>query len=399
MTHLQQTWRWFGPNDPVTLPEIRQSGATGVVTALYHIPCGEVWSMDEIRLCQHEIEKTGLVWSVVESVNVHESIKTASPERDSFIEKYQQTLLNLGRSGIRTVCYNFMPVLDWTRTDLFYSVPDGSYALRYDAIALAGFDLYILKRPKAENDYTEEQQMKAHAYINALTQTEKNELQQTIMAGLPGTDEVFSLTEFRNHLKVYEHIDTGRLKENLFYFLKKIIPVAEECGIRMCIHPDDPPFPILGLPRIVSTEQDLIDIINAVDSNCNGITFCTGSLGARADNNLPEMIRRLGASIHFFHLRNVQRQADGSFYEADHLDGSVDMHEVMQAVIAEHEKRLNNPTRGDANIPMRPDHGHQLAFDAGKKYYPGYSAVGRLKGLAELRGLELGIRRTLSESS
>ena len=364
MTYLQQTWRWFGPNDPISLAEIKQSGAKGIVAALYHIPCGEVWPIEEIRNCQQQIEKAGLSWRVVESVNVHESIKTASQDRDAFIEKYRQTLRNLGKCGIKTVCYNFMPVLDWTRTDLSYQVTDGSGALRYDAVSLAGFDLYILKREKAGNDYSEEQKKKAQAYIDTLTPTEKNKLEQTIMAGLPGTDEVFSLDEFRDHLKVYAHIGTAELKENLFYFLRQIIPAAEEYGIKMCIHPDDPPFPILGLPRIVSTEQDLSDILHAVDSHCNGITFCTGSLGARADNNLPGMVQRFGERIHFFHLRNVQRQENGSFHEADHLDGSVDMYAVMQAVVAEHNKRLSNPDRGDLDIPMRPDHGHQMSFDA-----------------------------------
>ncbi|MDN5211712.1 mannonate dehydratase [Fulvivirgaceae bacterium BMA12] len=399
MTFLKQTWRWFGASDPTSLHEIKQSGATGIVTALYHIPCGEIWTTDEIDDCRKQIEKAGLSWSVVESVNIHESIKTASSERGAFIAKYQQTLRNLAASGIKTVCYNFMPVLDWTRTDLSYKVADGSYALRYDATALAGFDLYILKRAGAEEDYSEEQKKKAYDFIKSLASSQKNYLQQTIMAGLPGTDEVFSLEEFRRHLKVYEQIDSTQLKENLAYFLQQIIPVAEEHGIKMCIHPDDPPFPILGLPRIVSTEKDLNDVLQAIDSDCNGITFCTGSLGARGDNDLPGMIQRLGARIHFFHLRNVQRLPDGSFYEADHLDGSVDMYAVMQAAIAEQERRAVNAGDEDVRIPMRPDHGHQLAFDSGEQYYPGYSAVGRLKGLGELRGLELGIKGALSTST
>ena len=393
MAHLSHTWRWFGPDDPTGLSAIRQTGATGVVTALYHIPCGEVWPVEAIMSLKGQIEASGLSWQVVESVNVHESIKTASPRRDDFIAGYQQTLRNLAACGINTVCYNFMPVLDWTRTDLNYRVADGSYALRYDALALAAFDLYILKRSGAADAYTDEQKKQAKILLDSLKTTEKDKLQQTIMAGLPGTDEVFSLEEFRQHLQVYNHIDARQLKVNLHYFLQKIIPVAEENGINMCIHPDDPPFPILGLPRVVCTERDLNDVLAAVDSPRNGITFCTGSLGANAENDLPGMIRRLGARIHFFHLRNVQRAANGSFYEADHLDGSVDMYAVMQAVVAELEKRSGEPALGGDDIPMRPDHGHQMNFDSGKKFYPGYSAVGRLRGLAELRGLELGIRR------
>jgi len=393
--YLQQTWRWFGLNDAVTLSEICQAGATGIVTALHQIPCGEVWSVEAINQRKRMIEDAGLIWSVVESVNVHESIKTASAEREGYIEKYQQTLRNLAQCGIHIVCYNFMPVLDWTRTHLSYPVQDGSYALRYDAVALAGFELYLLQREGAEEIYSEEVQKTAQSYINALSATEKNTLQQTIMAGLPGTDEVFTPDEFRKHLEVYKDIDATQLRENLAYFLRKIIPVAEEYDIRMCIHPDDPPFPILGLPRVVNTEQDLQYIIDAVPSMYNGITFCTGSLGGRVDNDLPGIVQRLGDKIHFLHLRNVQREADGSFYEADHLAGSTDMYAVMKAVIEEQLKRQKN-NRQDIAIPMRPDHGHQMLFDADRNFYPGYSGVGRLRGLAELRGLELGIRRSLA---
>ena len=393
--YLQQTWRWFGLNDAVTLSEICQAGATGIVTALHQIPCGEVWSVEAINQRKRMIEDAGLIWSVVESVNVHESIKTASAEREGYIEKYQQTLRNLAQCGIHIVCYNFMPVLDWTRTHLSYPVQDGSYALRYDAVALAGFELYLLQREGAEEIYSEEVQKTAQSYINALSATEKNTLQQTIMAGLPGTDEVFTPDEFRKHLEVYKDIDATQLRENLAYFLRKIIPVAEEYDIRMCIHPDDPPFPILGLPRVVNTEQDLQYIIDAVPSMYNGITFCTGSLGGRVDNDLPGIVQRLGDKIHFLHLRNVQREADGSFYEADHLTGSTDMYAVMKAVIEEQLKRQKN-NRQDIAIPMRPDHGHQMLFDADRNFYPGYSGVGRLRGLAELRGLELGIRRSLA---
>ncbi len=392
--NLLPTWRWFGPSDAVTLAEIRQTGATGVVSALHHIPCGEVWTNHEIALRKKNIEDAGLTWNVVESVNIHESIKTASASREKCIENYIQTLRNLAGCGIRIVCYNFMPVLDWTRTHLNYPMADGSYGSRYDVVALAAFELRILNRKGAEEDYLEEVKQAAYAYFHKLTAKEQSDLRATIMAGLPGTDEVFSLDEFRTHLEVYKDINTIQLKENLAYFLKKIIPVCEELGIFMCIHPDDPPFSILGLPRVVKCEQDLEDVLNFYPSLHNGITFCTGSLGAKGNNDLPGMVRRLGSHIHFLHLRNVQREPNGSFYEADHLGGSVDMYEVMKAVIEEQQKRQEN-NRSDVAIPVRPDHGHQLLYDAERKFYPGYSGVGRLKGLSELRGLELGIRRSL----
>ncbi len=394
--HLLHTWRWFGPDDPISLTEIRQIGVIDLVSALHHIPCGEVWTVEEIARRKNTIEKVNLRWTVVESVNIHESIKTASPEREVYIEKYQQTLRNLARCHIHTVCYNFMPVLDWTRTHLSYLMPDGSYALRYDPVALAAFELYMLKREAAETIYTKEEKERAHGYLQSLSATEKNRLQQTILAGLPGTDEVFSPEEFRKYLEIYQDIDAAALRENLIYFLQQVIPVAEEVGIRMCIHPDDPPFSVLGLPRVVSTEQDLDYILKAVPSMHNGLTFCTGSLGAHADNDLPGIIRRLGDRIHFLHLRNVQREKDGSFYEADHLEGSVDMYGVMKAALEEQYKRVQQQ-RPDVAIPMRPDHGHQMTFDADRNYYPGYSAIGRLKGLAELRGLEMGIRKSLFE--
>ncbi len=394
--YLQPSWRWFGPNEAVTLAEVRQAGVTGVVTALHDIPCGETWPVTAIMERKKLIENVGLVWNVVESVNVHESIKTASKERDVYINNYQQTLKNLAECGIHTVCYNFMPVLDWTRTHLSYQVLDGSYALRYDAIALVAFELYLLKRKGAEENYAEEVKSKAQAYINSLTKSEQATLQQTIMAGLPGTDEVFTPEEFRKHLEVYKEIDAARLRENLIYFLNQIMPIAGEYNVKMCIHPDDPPFPILGLPRIVCNENDLKTLMEAVPSYHNGITFCTGSLGGRGDNDLPGMIERLGDRIHFLHLRNVQREDDGSFYEADHLAGSTDMYAVMKAVINEQQKRQAN-NRNDIAIPMRPDHGHQYLFDKSRKFYPGYSGVGRLRGLAELRGLEMGIRRSVYE--
>ena len=388
---LQPTWRWYGPNDAVTLPEIRQTGATGVVTALHHIPCGEVWPIVEIRQRQRIIEDIGLRWSVVESVNVHESIKTAAADRENYLEKYRKTLKHVAECGIRVVCYNFMPILDWTRTHLAYPVADGSLALRCDMNALAAFDLYLLERPGAEDDYSAEQQQTARRWLETLFDDERQVLQRTLMAGLPGTDEVYEPNAFLQLLSAYEHIDAQQLKENLFYFLRAVVPTAESLGIKLCIHPDDPPFPVMGLPRIVSTETDLKELVAAAPSPSNGITFCTGSLGARPDNDLPGMVERLGSYIHFIHLRNVQREADGSFYEADHLGGSSDMAAVMRALVAEQQSRQDSG-RDDLSIPMRPDHGHQTLFDLGRDFFPGYSAVGRLRGLAELRGLELGIR-------
>ena len=391
---LQPTWRWYGPTDAVTLPEIRQVGATGVVTALHHILVGEVWPVEEIRQRQQTITDAKLTWSVVESVNVHESIKTAAPDREDYLEKYRQTLVNLAACGIRTVCYNFMPVLDWTRTHLAYPVADGSLALRCDVRALAAFDLYILKRPEAEHDYDSQQKADAQGFLDNLSEEERHDLQQTLMAGLPGTRDVYEPNAFRQRLSTYDAIDAAQLKENLFYFLRAVVPTAEKVGVKLAIHPDDPPFPVMGLPRIVSTETDLRELIEAAPSPSNGLTFCTGSLGGRGDNDLPGIVERLGQHIHFIHLRNVQREADGSFFEADHLDGSTDMFAVMRALINEQGAR-QAAGRDDLAIPMRPDHGHQMLFDAGRPFFPGYSAVGRMRGLAELRGLELGIRRML----
>ena len=388
---LEQTFRWFGPSDEVKLSEIVQTGATGIVTALHHIPCGDVWTEKEILERKKTIKEAGLTWSVVESVNIHESIKTGSKERDFYIEQYKTTLKNLSKADIKVVCYNFMPVLDWTRTHLNYALNDKSEALLFDAIALAAFDLYILKRPNAFIEFSEDIQNKAKKYFDELSDDEKITLNKTIMAGLPGTDEVFTIPEFYTHLEKYKDIQKKELRENLVYFLKAIIKTAEEAEIKMCIHPDDPPFPILGLPRIVCNEDDLNFIVNAVDSDSNGITFCTGSLGANPENNLPQIIENLGNKIHFFHLRNVNRVKDGSFYESPHLNGSNNMFEIMKSIINEQEKR-KNLGKGIINIPMRPDHGHMILDDFSRKTYPGYSLIGRLKGLAELRGLEMGIR-------
>jgi mannonate dehydratase len=392
--NLEQTFRWFGPSDPVTLAAIRQTGATGIVNALHHIPCGEVWDFEEIEHRNNVINNAGFRWSVVESVNIHESIKTAGKGRDEYIGKYITTLKNLGKAGVKTVCYNFMPVLDWTRTNLDFRLPNNTSALRYHAPAVAAFDLYILEREGSFADFTQSQQQAAKVYLDSRGAAEKKQLINTIMAGLPGTDEVFTIDEFKEHLNKYKDTDAKALKENLAYFLKAIIPEAEKLGIKMCIHPDDPPFPILGLPRVVCTEKDLEDVVDFYASASNGITFCTGSLGARTDNDLPGIMSRLGAHVHFLHLRNVQFEPDGSFYEADHLGGSNDMYAIMKNVILEQNKRLQSG-RDDIAIPMRPDHGHKLLDDFNYNTYPGYSVIGRLKGLAELRGLEMGIKRSI----
>jgi len=394
ISNLLQTFRWFGPSDLVSLQTIRQCGATGIVTALHHIPVGEAWSLDEINKTKAIINIAGLSWDVVESVNVHESIKTAGSERDKYIEHYITTIKNLANANIKVVCYNFMPVLDWTRTDLDFRLPNNASALRCSVSELAAFDLYVLEREGACTTYNTEQQQKAKVLLDSLSNDKKQQLMSNILAGLPGTNKTLSIAEFKGHLQKYAETDADKLKQNLAYFLQAIIPYAEEAGVKMCIHPDDPPFSILGLPRVVSTEQDLTDVINYSRSPSNGITFCSGSLGARAENDLPGIVERLGANIHFLHLRNVQREADGSFYEAEHLGGSTDMYAVMKNVIREQKKRIDTG-RDDIVIPMRPDHGHKLFYDFDYNTYHGYSAIGRLKGLAELRGLEMGIKRSL----
>lgn len=393
-SNLEQTFRWYGPSDPVTLAAVRQTGATGVVTALHHIPSGEVWPTEEIEKHKNSILTAGLRWSVVESVNIHESIKTAGADREKYAQNYIITLKNLSQAGIKTVCYNFMPVLDWTRTDIDYRLPNGASALRFHAPALAAFDLYILEREDAYKEFSAQQQEQAKLLFDSFTDEEKKKLTKNVMAGLPGTRDVLSIDEFKAHLEKYKGIDAATLRQNLAWFLQTIIPEAEKAGIKMSIHPDDPPLPIFGLPRIISTERDLLEVVNTAPSPSNGLTFCTGSLGARPDNDLPAMIERLGKHIHFLHLRNVQREPDGSFYEADHLSGSTDMYAVMKSVLNEQKRRLESG-RHDIAIPMRPDHGHKLLDDFNYDTFPGYSAIGRLKGLAELRGLEMGIKNTL----
>ena len=384
---LLQTWRWFGPSDPVSLQDVLQAGAQGIVTALHHIPHGDVWSIEEIQKRQKELSVFGLNWEVVESVTIHETIKTRTGKYQEYINNYKKSLRNIAACGISVVTYNFMPVNDWARTDLNYLMPDGSRALYFSWYDMAVFDVFILKRPNAGDDYTESILNEAERLYKSYTQQKLDELAGIIMFGIPG-EKRQTLEGMRSRLKEYEGIDHATLQQNLISFLKEVVPVAEEEGIRLAIHPDDPPYPILGLPRIASTWDDLSCILNAVESQANGLCFCTGSLGARADNNLAEMVRNAGTRINFIHLRNVKKDAAGNFFEDDHLAGDVDMYAVMKEL-------LQIQQQVPYAIPFRPDHGHQMMDDLNKVTNPGYSAIGRMRGLAELRGLQMGIYRNL----
>ena len=392
---MEQTWRWFGPNDPIRLEEVKQTGATGIVTALHHIPSGEVWTYEEVLKRKQQIESAGLRWSVAESLPVHEGIKTNSPDRPRLIENYKASIRNLGRCGVDTVCYNFMPVLDWSRTDLGVVFKDGSITSRFEFKVFAAFDLFILKREGAETDYSGAELTSAKEYYGGLTESGRKKLIETVLLGFPGSGEAYTLEGLKNALKTYKAIGNEELRHNLALFLGDVVPVAEEAGVRLAIHPDDPPFPLLGLPRIVSTRTDVGKILAVYDSPSNGLTLCTGSLGAGMKNDLQEITKLFAPRINFIHLRNVTKDPQGDFVEDNHLEGDVDMYGVIKTILLE-QKRRKEEGRTDLRLPMRPDHGHlMLADQQREKVYPGYSLFGRMRGLAELRGMEMGIARSL----
>ena len=388
MILMHQTMRWFGPGDPVSLQYLRQAGCKGVVTALHHIPVGEVWPVEEIRKRKAMIEEAGMRWTVIESLPVHEDIKKQSGKVDVYIANYCQSLRNVAACGLEVVTYNFMPVLDWMRTEIAYAMPDGSKALYFKRSAFIAFDLFLLKRPEAEKDYTAGEIEKAAAYFSGMAAKEKDTLFYNALLGLPGSDDRFTRDGILSSIDTYTGIDASKLKQHLFYFLQQIVPLTESLGLKLAIHPDDPPYPVLGLPRVVSTAKDLEGILAASPSPANGLCYCTGSLGARPDNDLLEMLGCFGDHIHFLHLRNTKRDGEGNFYEADHLDGDADMSAIVKEVLKIMQRR-------SFSLPMRPDHGHQMLDDLHKTTYPGYSAIGRLRGLAELRGLELGIAKSM----